>query len=219
MEGAAPKIPSFWTGQALHFACLCGLVFALHTVWAGLGRPFPTAFWLAAAVPVVHQIWVWVAWRLELQNAAISKTIGFNGYLLIFFLLFAGRFLTLLCLAVWDRGSLGLSPVLQILATGLLLIPALYAMYSVHRYFGMARAAGGDHFEQRFRDMPLEKRGIFRFTDNGMYVFAFLLFWALAVGFNSLAAISVAAFSHAYIWVHFFATEKPDMNYLYGPRN
>lgn len=50
-----------------------------------------------------------------------------------------------------------------------------------------------------------------------MYVCAFLLFWALAVGFNSMAALVVTAFSHAYICVHFYATETPDMDFLYGP--
>ena len=89
-------------------------------------------------------------------------------------------------------------------------------MYSVSRYFGMMRAAGADHFDPRYRDLPLVKEGIFRFTNNGMYIYAFLLFWAIAVGFNSSAALAVAVFSHAYIWVHFFATEKPDMDYLYG---
>lgn len=90
----------------------------------------------------------------------------------------------------------------------------IYAMYSVKRYFGMARAAGADHFDTRYRNMPLEKRGIFRFTSNGMYLYAFFLFWAIAVCFNSSAALAVAAFSHIYIWVHFYTTEKPDMEYL-----
>ena len=43
-----------------------------------------------------------------------------------------------------------------------------------------------------------------------------LLFWAIAIGFNSSAALIVAAFSHLHIWVHYFATEKPDMDYLYN---
>ena len=99
--------------------------------------------------------------------------------------------------------------------TLLLTLPGIYAMYSVKRYFGMIRAAGADHFEPQFRDMPLVRGGIFRFTSNGMYGYAFLLFWATAVGFNSAAALAVAAFSHLYIWVHFHATEKPDMIFLY----
>jgi hypothetical protein len=45
---------------------------------------------------------------------------------------------------------------------------------------------------------------------------AFLLFWVIVVGFSSSAALAVAAFSHAYIWVHFYATEKPDMDCLYA---
>ena len=49
-----------------------------------------------------------------------------------------------------------------------------------------------------------------------MYVYAFLLFWAFAVGLNSTAAVTVEAFSHAYIWVHFRATVKPGMDFLYA---
>ena len=89
-------------------------------------------------------------------------------------------------------------------------------MYSVTRYFGMARATGADHFDLRYRGMPLVKEGIFRFTNNGMYLYAFFLFWTIAIGFNSVAALIVTAFSHAYIWVHFYATEKPDMEFLYA---
>ena len=48
-----------------------------------------------------------------------------------------------------------------------------------------------------------------------MYLYAFLMFWTIAIGFNSMAAVIVAAFSHVYIWVHYYATEKPDMDFLY----
>ena len=143
---------------------------------------------------------------------------GFGGYLIVFFLLFGGRFISLAFLAYLDRGSLGLAPEPRMLITSILLVPGLYAIYSVKRYFGMARAAGGDHFEQRFRDMPLVEDGIFRFTRNGMYLYAFLLFWGIAICLNSLTALTVAAFSHAYIWVHFHATEKPDMKFLYASK-
>jgi len=92
--------------------------------------------------------------------------------------------------------------------TILLAAPGFYAMYSVKRYFGLPRAAGADHFDAKYRNMPLVKKGIFRFTDNGMYLYAFLLFWAIAIGFDSIVALIVTAFSHAYIWVHFYATEN-----------
>ncbi len=135
---------------------------------------------------------------------------------MLFFLLFGGRFVSLFSLAWVDRGSLHLSMLPRTLITGTLAALGIYAMYSVSRYFGMARAAGADHFSARYRDMPLVRQGIFRFTDNGMYLYAFLLFWAVAIGLNSLAALVVAAYSHAYIWIHFYATEKPDMLYIYS---
>ncbi len=188
-------------------------------MWKYLGEPFPAFFWGAVAIPIIHQIYVWLAWRLELQNALTSKTIGFNCYLIIFFVFFVSRFISLLLLAWRDHGSLNLGIDVVIILTLFLALPGIYAAYSVKRYFGIFRAAGADHFDIRYRDIPLVNRGIFRFTSNGMYVYAFLLFWAIAVGFNSSAALVVAAFSHIYIWIHFYVTEKPDMDFLYNLTN
>lgn len=207
--------PGIWTGQPFHFACLAALLSLVWMVWNILGEPFPVAFWSAIAFPVVHQVFVWLTWRFEIQSSATSRALGFSGYLVLFFLLFGGRFISLVVLAWMDRGSLNLQSLPQAGLTILFALPGIYAMYSVNRYFGMARAAGADHFDPRFRDMPLVSEGIFRFTNNGMYLYAFLLFWAIAVGFNSLAALVVTAFSHVYIWVHFYATERPDMDFLY----
>ena len=187
----------------------------LWRVWVWLGEPYPVAFWIAAFTPVAHQIYVWLTWRLELNSQSISRTLGFGGYVAVFFMLFGGRFLSLMWLAWLDHGSAGLSLFSQVGLTLACAVPGLYAMYSVKRYFGMKRAAGADHFDARYRSMPLVRQGIFRLTNNGMYVYAFLLFWAIAFGFNSATAIAVAAFSHAYIWVHHFATERIDMAYLY----
>jgi len=181
-----------------------------------MGQPYPALFWLAVAVPVVHQVFVWLAWRLELRSALTGKVLGFRGYLVIFFILFGGRFITLFILAWADRGSLHLAPLPRVFLTGLLALLGVYAMYSVMRYFGLARAAGADHFDLTYREMPLVRQGIFRFTRNGMYLYAFLLFWAIAIGLDSRAALAVAAFSHAYIWIHFYATEEPDMRFIYA---
>lgn len=211
--------PGLWVGQLRHFTFLAILLALTWMVWKYIGKPFPTAFWTAAAFPVVHQVYVWVAWRLELRSSAISRTFGFKGYLVLFFLLFGGRFVSLLWLAGLDRDSLGLPMSVRAILTAILTLIGLYAMYSVKRYFGMVRAAGADHFDPRYREMPLVREGIFRFTSNGMYLYAFLLFWAVAVGFDSKATLVAAAFSHLYIWVHYFATEKPDMAYLYSAEN
>ena len=209
---------SIWTGQGLHAIGLGFLLAVVWVIWIYLGEPFPTGFWISVSFPIVHQVFVWMAWRLELLSAARSRTIGFRGYVAGFFLLFGGRFLSLFALAWMDRGSLQLQVLPRIVVTVTLTVLGVYAMYSVMRFFGMARAAGADHFDPRYRSMPFVREGIFRFASNGMYLYAFLLFWAIAVGFNSSAALTVAAFSHAYIWVHFYATEKPDIDFLYSSR-
>ena len=208
--------PKIWLGQPLHVACLVPLLALVWAAWKYLDEPFPATFWSAIAFPVVHQVFVWLAWRLELQSSVISNTIGFRGYLLLFFLLFGSRFISLLALAWMDHGSLRLHILPQAALTTIFALLGLYTMYSVTRYFGIVRAAGADHFDPRYRDMPFVKEGIFRFTRNGMYLYGILLFWAIAIGFNSIAALTVAAFCHAYIWVHFYATEKPDMDSLYA---
>jgi len=210
------KTIGFWTGQTIHFIALALLLALTYIAWVSLGKPHPTAFWCAVLFPVLHQVYVWITWRLELRESLISRTIGFHSYVVIFFILFIGRFISLFVLAWVDRGSLGLNQFAQVAISILLIVPGLYAMYSVRRYFGFERAAGADHFDERYRNMPLVKEGIFRFTSNGMYLYAFLLFWAIALAFNSAAALAVAAFSHVYIWVHHYATEKPDMEFLYS---
>ena len=205
----------FWSGQVIHFVGLAVLLALLFAAWEIIEKPFLATFWIAALIPVLHQVFVWIAWRSELRSSMISKTIGFCGYVIVFFVLFAGRFLALGILAYMDRGSLELGTLPIVLLTGALTVPSVYAIYSVHRYFGLARAAGADHFEEQYRTMPLVKKGIFRYTENGMYIYAFLSFWAIAISFNSAAALVIAAFGHAYIWIHYFATEKPDMVHLY----
>ena len=207
--------PGLWVGQLLHVACAALLLALTGVVWGLLGKPFPIAFWSAIAIPIGHQVFVWLSWRLELGSSAISKTIGFRAYLGFFFILLVGRVVSVLVLASTDSGSLGLPEIQRAITTSILSLIWVYAACSIHRHFGFARGAGFDHFDPRYRSAPLVREGIFRFTSNGMYVYGFLILWAVAIGFNSNAALTVAAFSHAYIWVHFHATEKPDMNYLY----
>lgn len=208
-----------WKGQVLHFIAIAVLTLLAYLAWKQFSASLPILFGVAIAIPILHQIYVWLSWRLELQHHTISNSIGLEGYVAIFFLFFVGRFGSVLILGLMDRGSLGLSSATTLILTIFLVLPGSYAMYSVKRYFGLTRAAGADHFDARYRVMPWVNEGIFRFTNNGMYLYAFLLFWAIAVGFDSIAALIVAAFSHAYIWVHFYATEKPDMEFLYGTNN
>ena len=216
MNRSADTPPGLWFGQWLHCLGLAILLVVVGAGWHYLGRPHPVWFWLAVSAPILHQIYVWLAWRLQLLTGLTERLLGFHCYLLVFFMLLASRYLTLLALAWFDRETLDIAMPMRLALTLPLLALGGYAGYSVRRYFGFVRAAGADHFVREYRHMPLVSQGIFRITANGMYVFAFLLFWAIAFGFASSAALLVAAFSHVYIWIHFFATEKPDMRYLYG---
>jgi hypothetical protein len=115
-----------------------------------------------------------------------------------------------------NRGTLAIDPWLGDAASLVLFAPAVYLMYSVVHSFGIDRAFGIDHFDPAYRTASLVHRGIFRWTPNAMYVFGFFALWIPAFLFQSVAALAVAAFSHAYIWVHFFCTERPDMRRIYG---
>ena len=127
---------SIWTGQGLHAIGLGFLLAVVWVIWTYLGEPFPTGFWISVSFPIVHQVFVWMAWRLELLSAATSRTIGFRGYVAGFFLLFGGRFLSLFALAWMDRGSLQLQVLPRIVVTVTLTVLGVYAMYSVMRFFG-----------------------------------------------------------------------------------
>ena len=60
------------------------------------------------------------------------------------------------------------------------------------------------------------KKGIFKYTDNGMYVFGLMILYLPGLLLLSKAAILAALFNHVYIWVHYYFTERPDMQEIYG---
>ncbi|MEZ5365977.1 MAG: methyltransferase [Bryobacterales bacterium] len=64
--------------------------------------------------------------------------------------------------------------------------------------------------------MPLESRGIFRYTRNGMYTFGLIGIWLPGLFLASQAALLAAAFHHAAAWVRYYCTELPDMRRIYG---
>jgi len=92
-------------------------------------------------------------------------------------------------------------------------------MYSVARYFTITRAYGADHFVDAYRAKPLIREGIFRFTSNGMYTFGLMVLYLPALWYASRPALVAAVFGHLYIWVHYFATELPDLRRIYGSRS
>ena len=214
-------------GQLGHLAGLAALLLAL---WASMGiLDFETGSflglsvntWAALAVAdaIIHQVYVWFCWRSELHGKRLTRALGDRAFPLYkagFAALIILRPLLAFALAWANRGTLAIDPWLGFAIGVIMLGFAIWLMVSVRLYFGFDRAFGVDHFDPAYRNAPLVNAAIFRLSPNAMYVFGFLALWAPAFLFRSEAALAVAAFSHGYIWVHFYCTEKPDMRRIYG---
>ncbi|MBT4865573.1 MAG: hypothetical protein HON53_10750 [Planctomycetaceae bacterium] len=227
METTRPPASFFFKGQFLHallLAVLLGITYVL-TLTAFLADDtfagWSTRAWFIAslAVPIAHQLYVWIGWRSQLCFGAVTNLFGSAGFSIYgvgFMLLFALRAVVLIALGCVDFGSLGVPMPLSTIIAVLFAIPAAYTFYSVMRYFSISRAMGIDHFDPTYHSGSLVKRGIFRFTGNAMYTYGFLLLWSIAFACCSQLALISAIFSHAYIWVHYLCTERTDMIFIYG---
>jgi len=213
--------------QLLH-AGLLGLLVAVSYALAApklgasdswLGLSVRGWFWLNITVVVAHQVIVWLVFRGQLGWGVLSRVFGewdLRFWGLVFMPFLVARPLLMVGLAVADSGSLMLPRWLSLTFGAALLAPALYTLWSVFRYFGIPRALGGDHFRLCYRQMPMVRSGAFAWTPNGMYLIAFLGLWSIALLAGSHVALVVALFQHAYIWVHYYCTEEPDMELMYG---
>ena len=172
-------------------------------------------FMIAMSIPLIHQAYVWICWRSELCWKYISNTIGFKGYVIIFFILIISR-LSAIVLCFVDYGSLYKPGWFAWIIGLILFIPGVYTMYSVKKYFGFLRAAGADHFDPKYRNLPFENRGIFKWTPNAMYVFAIGIPFSFAVATGSQSMFVVAIYTYISIWLHYFCTEKPDIAVIYN---
>ena len=172
-------------------------------------------FMIAMTIPLIHQAYVWICWRSELCWRSISNTIGFKGYVIIFFVLIISR-LSAIVLCFVDYGSLYTPGWFAWSLAVIIFIPGIYTMYSVKKYFGFLRAAGADHFDLKYRNMPFERRGIFKWTANAMYVFAIGIPFGFAVATGSQSMFVVSIYTYISIWLHYFCTEKEDFKVIYG---
>lgn len=215
--------------QGQHFLFLLALLLGVYILATGdvlsgqlWGIGTPAWLWISIAVPVLHQLAVALLWRAELYHHKMTDWFGdkaFPVFQVIFTILFVGRPVTLILLGISNANTLPLNPTPAYVLAGLLFIPFAYTMYSVFHYFGIDRAYGEDHFRPDvYRSKAFVRQGMFKYTDNAMYKFGFLILWIIALAFLSRAVLLVAAFQHLYIWVHFYTTELPDIRYIYGNR-
>jgi hypothetical protein len=214
--------------QLWHLLILIGLLAGVYyyigidsTLLRGELWGISTSGWLLITllVPILHQIYVLVFWRLELHYQLITKNLGkqaFGLYKAGFTMLIVARPVSLICLAISNAWTLDLGREVSYILSVILLLPAAYLAYSIRKYFGIDRAFGIDHFQpEKFRDVPMVRKGIFKHTDNAMYVFGFMALWVPGILLQSKAALLLALFNHLYIWVHYYFTELPDMKIIY----
>jgi protein-S-isoprenylcysteine O-methyltransferase Ste14 len=184
-----------------------------------LGLSTPTWLWTSVMIPVIHQLYVLICWRVELYQQGLSKWLGRRAFQLFgigFMLLFLARPVAITGLALSNRGSFLLPAAVAWPLCLVFLMLVVYLGYSVLRYFGIHRALGLDHFRpESFRDQEMVTGGIYRWTANPMYLFGFTVLWIPGLYFGSGAALIAALFNHLYVWLHYYFTELPDMRTIY----
>ncbi len=214
--------------QIWHLISLAAIIFILRLFLADnpeilkgklWGVNTGTWFWIAIIIPVIHQVYVWIIWRLELYKGTFTKRYGlkraFNIYAVFFSLLIISRVISIVILACSNKETLRINTILAYVLAGVITLLVIYLFYSVKKYFTFKRAYGIDHFDKNYNE-PYVKQGIFKYTDNGMYIYGLLALYLPGLLFLSKAAILAALFNHVYIWVHYYFTERPDMLEIYG---
>ncbi len=213
--------------QAWHYFLLAVLLAAVFLVsrregfLAGefLSINTPVWLWLTIANAVLHQVYVWFCWRTQLHFSLITRTFGASGFLYYsigFLVLFGLRPLLIVGLAISSMNTLEADRTLLNVLALLLAVPAVYLFYSLVKYFPVRRALGIDHFNISYRGKPFIRQGIFKYTSNAMYTFGPALFWIPGLLLASTPALLATLFTHIYMWVHYYTTERPDIGRIYG---
>ena len=177
-----------------------------------------TWFWIGVLAAAVHQVYVILLWRTQLETQWLTKQfprIGYLAYLIDFYLLLSARIAALVITAISGYGTFPVSATLRWPAALLIAIPFLWLLHSVVKYFGMHRAAGADHFDPDYQNKPFVRKGLFKITPNAIYVFGALGFYLPGLITGSTASLLLALFNHFYIWVHYFCTELPNIQRIY----
>ena len=179
-----------------------------------LGISAKNWFLFSMVTPLLHQGYVWLCWRSELCWKTVSSTVGFKVYVIFFFILAILRLSSIgLCFA--DYGTWFTPGWMAWIISVLIFIPFIYTIYSIKKYFGFMRATGLDHFDLNYKNIPFEKRGIFKWSSNAMYTFAIAVFFGFAISAGSKAMFVFAAYTYISVWLHYFCTEKEDFKIIY----
>lgn len=185
-----------------------------------LGLAAPQWARVSISLALLHQVLVAVVFRLQLHRGTMTRLFGANDmrvWAALFLPLLIARPVTVILTGWADDVPITGWRGAEVMIGLALLGTAIWAMHSTLVHFTLPRALGGDHFREEIARMPMVDKGVFRYTANGMYGVAFLGLWGIALLFGSWNALVLALFQHAYIWVHMYCTEAPDMARIHGP--
>ncbi len=178
-----------------------------------------TWVWTSIIFTVLHQFYVQIIWRIELITKYFSKKYGIEQSWKIFgvgfFILFILRLGLIFFVGLSNRDTIKINPWICYIPAMIITILVIYAFYSVIRYFTFRRALGIDHFDENYT-APFERRGIYKYTNNGMYIYLMLFVYLPGFIFLSKAALLLGIFNYLYVWGHYLTVERPDMKKIYG---
>ena len=217
----------FYKGQLLHlilYVLLLGGSLGLvncnylekQSLWIINGTDL---FTISLLMAPLHHFYVWFVWRSELCYQNISplfKGNGFRAYSIGFGIIAIARVLSVLFVGIADYQSLHLHWAILWTIIPVITLIVLYTLYSVRKYFGYDRTVGGDHFFQKYREMPFVRKGIFQYTSNAMYKFGILILPLMGLVCESESALLLGVYHYLAGWAHYYCTEKPDIGVIYG---
>jgi len=213
-------------GQLLHIGLIILMVFGADSLlMPSFSDPtflgWNTQDWAICSIilAVIHQIIVAIVFRFELYKGLMTRVFrdqAMKIWAVIFLPLLIARPITIIIVGWLDPNPITQFRSIELIVGVSLILLAIVTMHSVIKYFTIRRALGADHFDNDVIAMPLVTKGMFKYTSNGMYGIVFLGLWGIALAFGSWNALIVALFQHAYIWVHMYLTEQPDMDRIYG---
>ncbi len=205
------------TRQGLHLVGLLALFLPILIV----ARHLPGADgWLpfAPITAMLHQGLVALAWRSEIFGQHVSRRLGSRWLVIfgaLFLLLISARIAGTVGTSLASPGDFVATPLVHVM-TGAIILAATWTGIDVLRYLGLHRALGADHFSPEVREMGLVRRGIFRYVPNPMYTLSNLVFLLPGLLLRSYPGILIGCYHYVAVWLHYWATEKPDMEFLYG---
>ena len=205
-------------GQIFQTIYSAFFLFLILSIYKDAVPKLKIALILSVSASLLHQLFVSLTWRIELYTKKVSHRFkhAFLYYKIGFIFFSFLRVASIIAVSIINKESIIIAESLRYIIIAALAIPCFYAFYSVIKYFGLNRAFGIDHFNVSYKQKNLVKKGIYRFTYNGMYLFAVLFIYFIPIAMASLAGLIAAAFTHIHLWIHYFCTEKPDMAKIYG---